>query len=264
MLRAPPSVHGQTIECLRYNLDGATKMEKKRVIAGYAQSMQAVQVVAACAAFLACKRPSHLIFGRHPAGPSRPTLCKIKNRLNLRHNALHLGSPRKSFVEMARIRSLSYDEIAVGQSARMVKAVEEADLLAFAALSGDPNPIHLDEDYARQTRFAGRIAPGLLVGSHVSTALSTKLPGPGTIYLSQSFRFRRPVRIGDVLTTELEVTAKRDDRRYVALRCRIKNQDEMTVLTGEALVLVPATSLELEVTEESDAPSGLSPSSATG
>src|SRR2546423_453335 len=100
-----------------------------------------------------------------------------------------------------------FDELALGQAAEATHVVGERDLEAFAALSGDTNPVHLDEAYAKTSSFGGRIAHGMLSAAYVSAVLGTKLPGPGAIYLSQSLRFRRPVRIGDEVTARVTVKA---------------------------------------------------------
>ncbi len=148
---------------------------------------------------------------------------------------------------MTRVRSVAFDELELGQTARLDKSVTDEDIRAFAALSGDTNPIHLDEAYARGTRFEGRIAHGMLVGAHISTALATRLPGPGTIFLAQTLRFERPVRPGDELSTHLEVTAKDDRRGFATLACRVENQNGETVVTGEARVMVPRTPVEVDL-----------------
>src|SRR4051812_17842474 len=99
-----------------------------------------------------------------------------------------------------------FDELSLGQSAEKTHVVGEQDLVAFAAVSGDTNPVHLDETYAAGTPFGGRIAHGMLSAAYISAVLGTKLPGPGAIYLSQQMRFRRPVRIGDEVTARVTIT----------------------------------------------------------
>lgn len=148
---------------------------------------------------------------------------------------------------MALTPNVPFDAIVVGQTAQLIQPVTDADVRRFAAVSGDTNPIHLDEAYANTTPFQGRIVHGMLVGSYISTALATRLPGPGTVLLSLTLRFEHPVRIGDVVTTVLEVTQKREDRRFVTLACRVSNQDDKRVLSGEALVLAPDTRIEVEL-----------------
>lgn len=130
------------------------------------------------------------------------------------------------------------EDLSVGQSAERAHVVADADLIAFAEVSGDRNPVHLDEDYARTTPFEGRIAHGMLSAAYISAVLGTQLPGPGCIYLSQSLRFKRPVRIGDEVHTRAEVTAIDPDRARVtiATSCSVGGK---LVVEGEAVVMVP-------------------------
>jgi 3-hydroxybutyryl-CoA dehydratase len=139
---------------------------------------------------------------------------------------------------MAMQQGFYFDELAVGQSAEATHVVGEHDLEAFAAVSGDTNPVHLDEAYAQGTSFGGRIAHGMLSAAYVSAVLGTQLPGPGAIYLSQSLRFRRPVRIGDEVTARATVTALEEKRGHVTLAtvCLVGGK---TVMDGEALVMAP-------------------------
>jgi 3-hydroxybutyryl-CoA dehydratase len=109
---------------------------------------------------------------------------------------------------------------------------------AFAEFTGDNNPIHFDEEYARQTRFGRPIAHGILVAGLISAAIGTKLPGPGTIYLHQEMDFRRPVYPGDTVTAMVEVIHIRSDKPIVTLATRCHNQDNQVVLEGKAVVLV--------------------------
>src|SRR3954463_12697366 len=117
---------------------------------------------------------------------------------------------------MAMQQGFYFDELAIGQSAEATHVVGEHDLVAFAEVSGDTNPVHLDEAYARTTTFGGRIAHGMLSAAYISAILGTRLPGPGSIYLSQSMRFRRPVKIGDPLTARVTVKALDDKRGHAA------------------------------------------------
>ncbi len=131
-----------------------------------------------------------------------------------------------------------YSDIMIGQYAEVIHQVTEEDINAFGSLSGDFNPLHFDEEWAKKTIFGGRIAHGLLTASFVSTAIGMKLPGPGTIYLSQQMRFLRPVRIGDTITTRVEVIGKNDEKQRVTLRTTCHNQRGETVLDGEATVTI--------------------------
>jgi 3-hydroxybutyryl-CoA dehydratase len=130
------------------------------------------------------------------------------------------------------------EELAVGQSAELKRTVAEGDLAAFAAVTGDDNPLHLDEAYAAQTPFKGRIAHGMLSAGYISAVLGTKLPGPGAVYVSQTLSFRRPVRFGDAVTAEAKVAAIDAARGRVTLetRCVVGGK---TVVDGEAVVVVP-------------------------
>ena len=131
-----------------------------------------------------------------------------------------------------------FDELTVGQAAETSRVVGAADIEAFAEVSGDNNPVHLDEAYARTTTFGERIAHGMLSAAYISAILGTKLPGPGAIYLSQSLRFRRPVRIGDLVVARATVTALDDTKGRVTLEtvCEVGGK---TVMDGEAVVIAP-------------------------
>jgi len=129
--------------------------------------------------------------------------------------------------------------IKVGDKASFSKTVAEEDVQAFARVTGDEQPLHLDDAYAAKTRFKGRIAHGMLSAGYISAALGTKLaPGRTVVYLSQQLRFQRPVRIGDTVTANLEVTAVQPERRFVTVKTDCVNQAGEEVVTGEALVLL--------------------------
>ena len=129
------------------------------------------------------------------------------------------------------------EDLSVGQSASRTRTVSEADLIAFADVTGDHNPLHLDEAYAATTPFKGRIAHGMLSAGYISAVLGVDLPGPGAIYLSQSLRFRRPVRIGDAVVAEVVVQAIDTDKAQVTLKttCSVAGKP---VVDGEAVVMV--------------------------
>jgi 3-hydroxybutyryl-CoA dehydratase len=137
----------------------------------------------------------------------------------------------------AIVGGLRLEDLSIGQSAERVHAVTEADIVAFAAVSGDTNPLHLDEAYAAKTPFKGRIAHGMLGASYLSAVLGTELPGPGAVYLSQSLRFRRPIRIGDVVTARVRVAAIDATKARVTLEttCLV---DDKAAVDGEAVVMV--------------------------
>ena len=131
-----------------------------------------------------------------------------------------------------------FDELSIGQAAEMSRVVGAADIEAFAEVSGDNNPVHLDEAYAKTTTFGERIAHGMLSAGYISALLGTRLPGPGCIYLSQSLRFRRPVKIGDLVLARVTVKTLDGDRGHVTLDtvCEVSGK---TVIDGEALVIAP-------------------------
>lgn len=136
------------------------------------------------------------------------------------------------------MQGICFEDLTVGRSAEMHRVVGAADIEAFAEVSGDSNPVHLDEDYARATPFGERIAHGMLSGAYISAVLGMKLPGPGAIYLSQSLRFRRPVKIGDLVVTRATVTDLDAAKGRVTLEtvCQV---DGKTVVDGEAVVIAP-------------------------
>jgi 3-hydroxybutyryl-CoA dehydratase len=127
---------------------------------------------------------------------------------------------------------------AIGATASITKTIGNAEIAAFAAVSGDVNPMHLSADFARRTRFRRPIAHGMLTASLISAVIGTKLPGPGSIWVSQTLNFLLPVFSGDAITASATVTAVREDRPLVTLQTRCMNQDGRLVLDGEALILL--------------------------
>ena len=138
------------------------------------------------------------------------------------------------------IENVTYDELAIGQSARLVRVLTQADIQAFALVSGDVNPAHVDPAYAEGTRFHGVIAHGMWGGALISSVLGTQFPGPGTIYVEQTLRFLRPVRVGDTLTVVLTVVSNEDYQRRVVLDCSVVNQTGEQVIGGLATVIAPS------------------------
>ena len=136
------------------------------------------------------------------------------------------------------IENITYDELSIGQSARLLRTLTLADIQAFAAVSGDTNPAHLDEAYANDTMFHGVIAHGMWGGALISALLGTQFPGPGTIYLQQDLHFTRPVRIGDTLSVVATVVSKEEKNR-VQLECTVENQKGEKVLYGMAKIIAP-------------------------
>ncbi len=131
------------------------------------------------------------------------------------------------------------DQLHPGMSASTSKTVTEADIILFAGISTDVNPAHLDEEYCKGTMFGTRIAHGMLSAGFISTVIGTKLPGYGTIYMSQTLRFKAPVRIGDTVSATATVTEIIPDKRRAVLTTVCKVGDN-TVIEGEALVMVPS------------------------
>lgn len=131
------------------------------------------------------------------------------------------------------------DALSVGMSASVARTVGEADILAFAGVSGDTNPVHVDAEFAEASMFGGRIAHGMLSAAYLSTVLGTRLPGPGCIYLSQTLRFKAPVKIGDTVEARVTVKEIKTDKRRVVLttECLVKGK---VVTTGEAEIMIPA------------------------
>lgn len=129
-------------------------------------------------------------------------------------------------------------ELTVGQSAQFSKTISESDVYTFAGVTGDLNPAHINEAYAKETRFGGRIAHGMLSAGLISAVIGTRLPGPGTIYMSQTLKFLSPVHIGDTVTATVTV-ASLDDRGRATLDTVCTNQDGVLLVKGEALVLLP-------------------------
>lgn len=129
-------------------------------------------------------------------------------------------------------------EFTPGQKATFTKTITEADVSAFAGITGDFNPLHIDAGFARRSRFGERIAHGMLTAGLISAVLGMRLPGPGGIFLSQTLKFLKPVRIGDTITAEAEVVSYRQDNRILTLRTTCRNQDGLGVVEGEAVLLV--------------------------
>ena len=126
-----------------------------------------------------------------------------------------------------------------GDAAEISKTITGEDVRAFAELTGDRNPVHLDEEYAATTRFGRRIAHGMLGASLISTVLASELPGPGSVYLSQTLRFTAPVYLGDTVTARVTVKHVREDKPVVTLETVCTNQRGERVVEGEAVVLLP-------------------------
>jgi len=144
------------------------------------------------------------------------------------------------------------EDMEIGMTAVYAKTVTDADIVMFACISGDTNPVHLDAHFADQTVFKGRIAHGMLSASFISTVLGTRLPGPGCIYLSQSLKFRAPVKAGETVTARVTVKSVNPDNKRVVFDT-VCTVDDTVVVNGEALLLV---SRRAEVLGELEAPAG--------
>ena len=140
-------------------------------------------------------------------------------------------------IEGNMLHGKTIDQLNIGDRASISKLITERDVIRFAELTGDINPIHMDKLYAEQTDFGERIAHGMLTASLISAVLGIKLPGPGNIYVSQSLKFRAPVKFGDIIEAEVEVVEKIPERNRVHLKTTCRNQDGIVVLEGEAIVI---------------------------
>lgn len=129
--------------------------------------------------------------------------------------------------------------VAVGQTASFSKTITESDVYTFAGLSGDLNPAHINEEYAKNTRFGGRIAHGMLSAGLISAVIGMQLPGPGTIYMGQTLKFLAPVHFGDTVTATVKVLSIDEERHRAVLETTCTNQENALVVSGEAKVLLP-------------------------
>ena len=140
---------------------------------------------------------------------------------------------------MEEIKGLTIDQLEVGQKASFTKTVTEADVYNYAGVSGDFNPAHMNEEYAKNTAFKTRIAHGMLSAGFISAVLGTKLPGPGTIYLNQDLRFTKPVHFGDTITATITVEELIKEKNRALLKTVCTNQDGDVVVEGTAKVMPP-------------------------
>ena len=137
------------------------------------------------------------------------------------------------------LTGMYFEDLSVGQTAVFAKTVSVADIASFAGVSGDFNPVHINEEYASQTMFKGRIAHGMLSAAFISTVFGTKLPGPGCIYMSQNLRFKAPVKIGDTVVARVEVTELNAEKKRASFKTTCSVGDKV-VLDGDAVLMVPA------------------------
>jgi len=137
------------------------------------------------------------------------------------------------------LENIPFNELDIGRKASFTRTLTQKDISLFAAVSGDVNPEHMDEEYAKTDLFHGIIGHGMWSGALISTVLGTLLPGPGTVYLEQAMTFKKPVRIGDTITATVTVRSKHASKPIVTLDCACVNQKGETVVEGTATVLAP-------------------------
>ncbi len=142
------------------------------------------------------------------------------------------------------IENRTYEEIQVGDTSVLTRTLRPEDIQLFAIMSGDVNPAHVDPEYARSSMFHEVIAHGMWGGALISTVLGTEFPGPGTIYISQTLKFSRPVKVGDTITITLTCTQKFDHNKHMIFDCVCTNQDNLKVIRGEAEVLAPTEKIK--------------------
>lgn len=134
-------------------------------------------------------------------------------------------------------RDVAYDDIYIGDKASLSKTISEHDVYTFAGVTGDFNPVHVNEEFAKQTMFKGRIAHGMLSAGLISAVLGTELPGINTIYMNQELKFLAPVHYNDTLTAEVECLEKNDEKHRLVFRTTVTNQDGTVVTDGQARVM---------------------------
>ena len=147
---------------------------------------------------------------------------------------------------MVTFKSTSFDDLEIGTEGTFSKTLTERDIVLFGETSGDINPMHFDEDYASKTMFEGRIAHGIWSAGLISTCIGTVMPGPGSVYMSQELAFKLPVKIGDTLTATVTVKEKNERRSFVVIDCPVRNQYVKVVVAGDAKVMPPPASGEVE------------------
>lgn len=135
------------------------------------------------------------------------------------------------------IADVQFDSIRIGDTAELSKTISEADVYGFAGISMDFNPLHVNEEFARSTRFGKRVVHGMLTASLISAVIGTTLPGKNTVYLGQTLKFTAPVFIGDTVTAVVEVTGKVEGKGIIKLKTTVFNQEKKNVLEGEATVM---------------------------
>ncbi|HKL74526.1 MAG TPA: MaoC family dehydratase [Halanaerobiales bacterium] len=137
------------------------------------------------------------------------------------------------------LKGKSIEEMEMGEKASFTKTITETDVVNYAGVTGDFNPAHINEEYANDTMFEGRIAHGMLGAGLISTVLGTKLPGPGAIYVKQELEFRAPVKFNDTITAEVEVIEKNEEKNRVVMKTICTNQKDKAVIKGQATLMPP-------------------------
>lgn len=150
---------------------------------------------------------------------------------------------------MEYLENIPFDELQEGQTAEYVKTITEDDIKLFAIVSGDNNPLHLDEEYAKTTRFGRCIAHGAICAAIISAAVATKLPGPGSIYGGQEMKFKKPVYPGDTITAKLTLLEKKRKANIILIECVMTNQHGETVFTGVSTVIAPSEKLRVKLAQ---------------
>ena len=140
---------------------------------------------------------------------------------------------------MSDLQGYYFEDLSVGQTATYAKTVTETDIVLFAGISGDTNPVHLNEEFASTTMFKGRIAHGMLSAGFISTVFGTKLPGPGCIYLAQNLKFKAPVKIGDTVVAKVEVTELNPEKKRANFKTTV-TVGTTVVIDGDATLMVPS------------------------
>ncbi len=142
---------------------------------------------------------------------------------------------------MDRLHGYYFEDLEEGMEDIFAKTITDADIITFAGISGDTNPVHLNHEFASQTMFEGRVAHGMLTASFISTVIGTKMPGPGCIYVSQNLRFKSPVKSGDTVTATCTVKKLIPEKKFIEMEtiCSVGGK---TVVEGDALILVPSRS----------------------
>ena len=150
---------------------------------------------------------------------------------------------RETLSDHIMLSNIPYQDLTLGQTMSIERVVTQREIILFAETSGDLNPIHLDSEYAANTVFGRPIAHGMLCGAYISAAIAMHLPGPGSVYRSQSMKFTQPVFVNDRLTVTLTVTEKKDKLKLVRLTCSVSNQNQKVVAKGEASVIASEKTL---------------------